>query len=607
MTSLLTPRRFLRVLLAALAAAWVAAACASPKSDVGSNTSWSSCRTTSDCSSGKVCVGGRCVPGDAGVSAEAADTGTSLVVPTCTVGSPPPIPPCADTMCAAPDWATACTNHSGDYLYQCGAYDAVLRPGIDTANWFFYDASGKLVGHVFFSIFGLEPCNAYDPSFLPPRADVSTHGFPADCVAYTGGCPSPVGSDAGPACAAAPKISDGVVLAQIKQPVGASLTGKVTALVPLRGPPCTGQYYGASSPGYSGISSRSSGSAFGFVLDSGVRVVLVTPFPKPMVHIGQSVQVTKGQGLACGETALWSGPFTLRDDSNQLIAWLSWTPWIQHVMSTSSTGSISVSSSASPSYLGTPPSEVSVEAGAPGCWYDDGCATQNFDDVNVGIGASSFTFTGGGTAQIGNYVVTYNGGPSSVTDVRDCPAYVGPATSIGVVRGDLVTLEATPTCGGKQCASTEYCDIQIASGCFSSDTAGTCKPRPTSCPTECDPVVACDGGFYCNECEAQLAGFSATDEMPCAFTGSWSHNGDSQTGYSDRFDCSDLTPSVAPPQAPSYERRCSVGADAGGGCECLHNGTVIGTAGTAGPSLDEIVAQCHFPSWLLLAQHPGQQ
>jgi len=478
-------RFFLRTLLPVLGVACLAVACASTN-DVGSNTSWTSCRTTQDCSRSEACVRGRCVPAGAGIS---------------------------------------------------------IRDG---------------------------------------SAETST--VDRDAGTCTGACTSDAAVEAGPACTVPPQVSDNVVGITVMptfQTPSASVTGKVVALVPLGGASCADA--GVYDPG--GVWSfyqRLLGcdrSASGFVLDSGVRVILMTPFAGPIVQIGQTVQVVEEGPLSCGSSYL-----TLRDDSNHLLAWGSQSP-----------------SPCGLSSFPDAPNEVSVRAGAPRCWVDDGCTLQNFTDLSVSIGGSSFTFTGSGTEQLGEYVVTYNGGPSSVSDVKTCGSpYSAPAGVIGVVHGDLATLESTPTCGGKQCAATEYCDIPIASGCFASDTAGACKPRPTSCPTACDPVAACDGNYYCNDCEAHRAGVSATDDALCGFTGQWNWRSTGGVACGQAFYCKGTTPAD---DVPSYEARCPDTATEAGGCECLHNGKVVGTAGRSVCRIDGsgAVEGCNFPKWLLPA------
>ena len=62
-----------------------------------------------------------------------------------------------------------------------------------------------------------------------------------------------------------------------------------------------------------------------------------------------------------------------------------------------------------------------------------------------------------------------------------------------------------------QCAQDEYCS-KPAEACNGS---GECSPRPTLCPDVWDPVCACDGTTYSNECYAALAGWSVDYSGQC--------------------------------------------------------------------------------------------
>ncbi len=57
------------------------------------------------------------------------------------------------------------------------------------------------------------------------------------------------------------------------------------------------------------------------------------------------------------------------------------------------------------------------------------------------------------------------------------------------------------------CRPTEYCEFESVS-CGGS---GSCRPKPPSCGGETNPVCACDGQIYTNECAANAAGW---DQAP---------------------------------------------------------------------------------------------
>lgn len=72
-------------------------------------------------------------------------------------------------------------------------------------------------------------------------------------------------------------------------------------------------------------------------------------------------------------------------------------------------------------------------------------------------------------------------------------------------------------CGGITgitCSASQFCAFpdQI---CGADDSTGTCVPRPTACDKNIDPVCACDGQVYNNECEAQAAGTDVSNLGGC--------------------------------------------------------------------------------------------
>jgi hypothetical protein len=64
-------------------------------------------------------------------------------------------------------------------------------------------------------------------------------------------------------------------------------------------------------------------------------------------------------------------------------------------------------------------------------------------------------------------------------------------------------------CGGfsprAECPADEFCD-RPQDTCGVADEPGTCRARPTECPTIYMPVTGCDGVMYPNACSAHAAG-----------------------------------------------------------------------------------------------------
>ena len=69
----------------------------------------------------------------------------------------------------------------GPYLARCGPYDAVVTYGVDTSDYFLYDAAGKLVGHRGDGPPGGAFHESFDCSFVPSSV-------PVDCTPLEGEC-----------------------------------------------------------------------------------------------------------------------------------------------------------------------------------------------------------------------------------------------------------------------------------------------------------------------------------------------------------------------------------------------------------------------------------
>lgn len=64
---------------------------------------------------------------------------------------------------------------------------------------------------------------------------------------------------------------------------------------------------------------------------------------------------------------------------------------------------------------------------------------------------------------------------------------------------------------GGGCGPDEYCTA--CSG------TGQCKPRPKSCPKECQPTCGCDSKPYCNECFVNQLGLAVGHPASCVSNG----------------------------------------------------------------------------------------
>jgi hypothetical protein len=69
---------------------------------------------------------------------------------------------------------------------------------------------------------------------------------------------------------------------------------------------------------------------------------------------------------------------------------------------------------------------------------------------------------------------------------------------------------------GAQCAKGEFCNYPLDAICGAADATGICEAVPQVCTDIYDPVCGCDGADYGNECEAHVAGTSASKKGKCA-------------------------------------------------------------------------------------------
>lgn len=68
---------------------------------------------------------------------------------------------------------------------------------------------------------------------------------------------------------------------------------------------------------------------------------------------------------------------------------------------------------------------------------------------------------------------------------------------------------------GDTCASDEFCDFSEQAMCGYADATGVCAPRPEACTQIYQPVCACDGQTYGNDCEARAARVDVYHDGAC--------------------------------------------------------------------------------------------
>lgn len=96
----------------------------------------------------------------------------------------------------------------------------------------------------------------------------------------------------------------------------------------------------------------------------------------------------------------------------------------------------------------------------------------------------------------------------------------GPTETCCVGCGDERSCTSEATCPVVSCevtcSATEPCLGDTF--CETAEDAcgeGTCKPRPSDCPDDCPGVCGCDGGDYCNACQARSGGTDVASTGSC--------------------------------------------------------------------------------------------
>jgi len=83
---------------------------------------------------------------------------------------------------------------------------------------------------------------------------------------------------------------------------------------------------------------------------------------------------------------------------------------------------------------------------------------------------------------------------------------------------DMADGKNDDACGGIagiECSKGQWCDFPSDATCGMADVMGLCKPRPTACTEEFDPVCGCDGVDYSNACQANMAGTDVAKAGKC--------------------------------------------------------------------------------------------
>ena len=79
---------------------------------------------------------------------------------------------------------------------------------------------------------------------------------------------------------------------------------------------------------------------------------------------------------------------------------------------------------------------------------------------------------------------------------------------------DCVKPKVCGTIAGLVCPRGEYCDFGEGQ-CHVSDAAGACRPEPSRCTKQYEPVCGCNGQTYDNACLAHFAGVLIESKGEC--------------------------------------------------------------------------------------------
>ncbi len=72
------------------------------------------------------------------------------------------------------------------------------------------------------------------------------------------------------------------------------------------------------------------------------------------------------------------------------------------------------------------------------------------------------------------------------------------------------------TCSaGQTCGADQYCAFALGQLCGAADATAMCKPRPTLCTYDYNPVCGCDGRDHGNPCAANQAGTGVRSAGTC--------------------------------------------------------------------------------------------